>query len=45
MLDYYIKIFDMKNIYFKSENKNHIDLIDAEILDPTIRPTIGIKIS
>ena len=34
-----------KNIYFRSENKNRIDLIDAEILDLTIRSTIEIKIS
>ena len=30
-------------MYFRSENKNHIDLIDAEILDLTIRSTIGTK--
>ena len=45
ILDYHIRIFDIKNIYFRSKNKNHIDLIDAEILDLTIRSTIVIKIS
>ena len=35
----------MKNMYFRSENKNYIDLIDVKILDLTIRSTIRIKIS
>ena len=30
-------------MHFRSKNKNRINLIDAEILDLTIRSTIGIK--